>query len=376
MKETITRGAYNFAFYFAMFWVSGLTGLTRAIPPFIQMAADIAALLYIGAFLSLKFYSFIYKPTSETEKPLTSDESWKMPLTAVFVLVGLFILFKYIGKEYVNYALVGYFSLLGLYSVKFWIDNLTEDISLFQPLRELEVAHIEVYRWFKGKYDVSAFDLLGYIISSVIIGIYIYFRDWVSNNIIGAAFCLYGFENIYIGRFSTAFIMLSLFFVYDIYFVFGTTIMVTIALGIDGPIKLLLPRVTDPRNSLIGLGDILVPGLLLTLCLRYDLSEYLNSCMKDPKAKLKKIFPKNSYDFPKPYFTTCFIGYAIGLCITIAVGTIFNASQPALLYLVPTTVIPVIILSITKGDFKKVMAYDEEAETTRLKELIKPSDKA
>lgn len=376
MKVTVTRGAYNFAFYFAMFWVSGLTGLTRAIPPFIQMSVDIAALLYVGAFLSLKFYSFVYKPSSETEKPLTSDESWKMPLTAGFVLVGLFMLFKYIGKEYVNYALVGYFSFLGFCSIKFWIDILCEDVSIFQPLKDMDVAKVEVYRWFEGKLDISVFDVIGYLISAAIIAVYIYFRDWVSNNIIGAAFCLYGFENIYIGSFSTAFIMLGLFFFYDIFFVFGTSIMVTIALGIDGPIKLLLPRVTDPRNSLIGLGDILVPGLLLTLCLRYDLLQYVEKRMKESKGKLKAAFPKTSSEFPKPYFITCFVGYGLGLCLTIAVGTIFNASQPALLYLVPMTVIPVALLSIVKGDFKKILTYNEETEATRLKELIKPANKS
>ena len=152
-------------------------------------------------------------------------------------------------------------------------------------------------------------------------------RDWITNNIIGAAFCLYGFENIYIGKFTTAYLMLGLFFLYDIYFVFGTSIMVTIAMGIDGPIKLVLPRVVDTRNSIIGLGDILVPGLLMSLCLRFDLFNYLNNKMKDSDVKLKRIFPKTSYHFPKPYFITCFIGYGIGLMITLAVGTIFNAGQ-------------------------------------------------
>ena len=375
MSASLTSGIYNLVFYVAMFWISGLTALTQAVPPFLQMLTDAIALLYIGSYMSLKFFAFITAKSAAgaaAEKPMSLDEGWRMPLVAACVLVGLFVLFKYIGKEYVNYALVVYFCGLGLGSIKFWIDSLLEKIKSLDSLRQIPAIKLESSnQWYPFSLDLSLYDIVAYIASGLIVASYVYFRDWASNNIIGAAFCLYGFENLYIGRFTTAFLMLGLFFAYDIYFVFGTTIMVTIAKGIDGPIKLVFPRVIDPRNSILGLGDILVPGLLLTLCLRFDLDLYLRKKMKETGSSLQAIFPKSVSEFPKTYFKTCFIGYVIGLIVTIAVGVIFNAAQPALLYLVPLTVIPVSAVALIKGDVNDMIKYDEEEEGKSLTELLK-----
>jgi len=371
--SSLTSGAYNLVFYVALFWIAGVTAITRAVPPFLQMVIDAISLLYIGSYLSLKFFNFVTKPQAavSTEKPLSSDEGWKMPLVAACVLIGLFTLFKYIGKNYVNYALVGYFSLLGVNAIKFWIDILTEKLKILDGAKKLAICKIEIFRWCPGVFELSAFDICGYIIAAIIVVIYVIFRDWASNNIIGAAFCLYGFENIYIGRFTTAFLMLGLFFLYDIFFVFGTTIMVTIAMGIDGPIKLAFPRVLDPRVSILGLGDILVPGLLLTLCLRFDLVLHVRKLLAKTDATIKEVFPKSASEFSKPYFITCFIGYIIGIIVTIAVGVIYNAAQPALLYLVPLTVLPVTIMGLLRGEISEMIWYDESAEEEKIKKIMK-----
>ncbi len=60
---------------------------------------------------------------------------------------------------------------------------------------------------------------------------------------------------------------------------FGTEVMVTVATKLDGPIKILFPRslVPDPKTgkialSLLGLGDIVIPGFFLALLLRFDAS--------------------------------------------------------------------------------------------------------
>lgn len=54
-------------------------------------------------------------------------------------------------------------------------------------------------------------------------------------------------------------------FVYDVFWVFGTDVMVTVARSFDVPIKLLFPRAlatadTDAQLSMLGLGDIVIPG--------------------------------------------------------------------------------------------------------------------
>lgn len=64
-------------------------------------------------------------------------------------------------------------------------------------------------------------------------------------------------ENFKIG----AILLWGLFF-YDIFWVFGTDVMITVAKNLNAPIKILFPNdlfVEDPKFSLLGLGDIVLP---------------------------------------------------------------------------------------------------------------------
>lgn len=66
-------------------------------------------------------------------------------------------------------------------------------------------------------------------------------------------------------------------FFYDIFWVFGTDVMVTVAKSIDAPIKLQFPftalneeGVEIIKYSMLGLGDIVVPGIFVGMTLKYD----------------------------------------------------------------------------------------------------------
>lgn len=52
--------------------------------------------------------------------------------------------------------------------------------------------------------------------------------------------------------------------------------MLTVAKSIDGPIKLIFPydySETPAKSSMIGLGDIVIPGLFISLCLKFDIDK-------------------------------------------------------------------------------------------------------
>jgi len=73
--------------------------------------------------------------------------------------------------------------------------------------------------------------------------------------------------------------LLILLFFYDIFFVFGTDVMLTVAKGIDAPIKLQFPKDFSGKTSkyaILGLGDIVIPGVFVSLCLRYDFLKHIN----------------------------------------------------------------------------------------------------
>ena len=56
---------------------------------------------------------------------------------------------------------------------------------------------------------------------------------------------------------------------YDVVFVFGSDVMMTVATNFDMPMKLLFP-IKGKGYAMLGIGDIIVPGLLVSMCLRAD----------------------------------------------------------------------------------------------------------
>ena len=109
-------------------------------------------------------------------------------------------------------------------------------------------------------------------------------------------------------------------FFYDIFWVFGTDVMVTVAKSFDAPIKLLFPRAfatadTATQFSMLGLGDIVMPGIFIALLLRYDLrNAHGKPCTN--------VATRATMDFNKPMFNTCLIAYEIGLIVTVLVMSV------------------------------------------------------
>lgn len=70
--------------------------------------------------------------------------------------------------------------------------------------------------------------------------------------------------------FTTGSLVLMSLFVYDVVMVFYTPMMISVATSLDVPMKLTFP---GPKGtaSMLGLGDIVVPGIMLALALRFDL---------------------------------------------------------------------------------------------------------
>ena len=133
--------------------------------------------------------------------------------------------------------------------------------------------------------------------------------------------------------------------------------MVTVAKKLDGPIKILLPRTLEVDEetgrlrdlSLLGLGDIVIPGFFLAILLRFDAHK------ANQRHTIHDIFPK-------PYFHSALIAYMLGLGTTLFVMLRFNAAQPALLYLVPACLLSSFGCALFRGEVKELLAYSEEVE--------------
>ncbi len=139
--------------------------------------------------------------------------------------------------------------------------------------------------------------------------------------------------------------------------------MITVASNIDLPIKLLFPKPnlnnTPQTFGILGLGDIVVPGLVIAVFLRFDFMKHILHKMKC-NANKELLIPLNSAGFSRSYFHMGMVGYLVGIFISQIFGAIFQVPQPALLYLLPCTIFPVILLAILKGNFGEFIGWDEE----------------
>ncbi|XP_022875528.1 signal peptide peptidase-like 2 [Olea europaea var. sylvestris] len=169
---------------------------------------------------------------------------------------------------------------------------------------------------------------------------------WIGQDILGIALIITVLQIVRIPNLKVGTVLLSCAFMYDIFWVFVSkklfheSVMIVVARGDrsgeDGiPMLLKIPRLFDPWGgySIIGFGDILLPGLLVAFSLRYD---WLAN--KSLRAG---------------YFLWAMFAYGLGLLITyIALNLMDGHGQPALLYIVPFTLGTFLALGKKRGDLK------------------------
>lgn len=240
----------------------------------------------------------------------------------------------------VNVLLTVQFSLLTIMSVS----GLVMPLFKFSEESKKILFTIRPPKWLKNALDIpdieaSKATLLMNLLCAIPVGLYFVTRHWLLNNIFGLLFSIVAIRGMNLGSFQIGFILLWLLFFYDIFWVYGTDVMVTVAKNLDIPIKLLYPYDLNGERkfSMLGLGDIVIPGIFVSICLKYDIDRAI-------KNKLK-----NLTEIKLPYFNICFVGYILGIVATFSALLIFNHAQPALLYLVPTCTLTVLALAYSRN---------------------------
>ncbi|XAR71710.1 hypothetical protein NMG60_11018104 [Bertholletia excelsa] len=197
---------------------------------------------------------------------------------------------------------------------------------------------------------------------------------WILNNLLGISLCIAFVSHVRLPNIKICAMLLGCLFVYDIFWVFyserffGANVMVSVAtqqasnpvhtvansLSLPGlqlitkklelPVKIVFPRnlfggVAPGGNAadymMLGLGDMAIPAMLLALVLCFD------------HRKSKEVVNPVELALPKghKYIWYALSGYVIGLVTALAAGILTHSPQPALLYLVPSTLGPIIIVS-------------------------------
>lgn len=304
--------------------------------------------IFFGAFRSISCLQK-QKSSGQKQETMSKKDAAMFPIIASCALVGLYVFFKLFSKEYINLLVSLYFFGLGVLSLT---HLLSPFVSKFVP-ENYQVYHHVVYT--KGeveKEEVINFtfgtgDIIAFVLCSLVGGVYLWNKHWIVNNIFGIAFAVNGVEFLHLNNIMIGCTLLGGLFIYDIFWVFATDVMVTVAKSFEAPIKLVFPQdllenwLHSSNFAMLGLGDIVIPGIFIALLLRFDES------LKRGK---------------KLYFYSSFIAYFFGLVLTIFIMSYFKHAQPALLYLVPACIGIPGTVALIKGDVNALLKYHDHPE--------------
>uniref|UniRef100_A0A3B4DG54 Minor histocompatibility antigen H13 n=1 Tax=Pygocentrus nattereri TaxID=42514 RepID=A0A3B4DG54_PYGNA len=291
--------------------------------------------IFFGALRSVS--SSKSKNSSDMPETITSRDAARFPIIASCTLFGLYLFFKIFSQEYINLLLSMYFFVLGILALSHTMSPFMNRVFPANlPNKQYQLLFTQGTGESKEEivnYEFDTKDLICLGISSVVGVWYVLKKHWVANNLFGLAFALNGVELLHLNNVSTGCILLGGLFVYDVFWVFGTNVMVTVAKSFEAPIKLVFPqdlleRGLDASNfAMLGLGDVVIPGTFRHVILK-----------------------KNS----RTYFYTSFFAYIFGLGFTIFIMHTFKHAQPALLYLVPACIGFPVVVALVKGELTEM----------------------
>lgn len=187
---------------------------------------------------------------------------------------------------------------------------------------------------------------------------------WPLQVFLGICVCLHIIRSVQMPNMKIILLVMLLLFVYDIFFVFitpyftsdGVSVMEKVATGpghgsskFDAPaeyspsetipLSIKIPyfqdcqmKVCTPLYSLIGFGDIVIPGILVSYAAYFD-----------------TIINPVGHRF---YFYFTSLSYAIGLLLTYIALMLMQIAQPALLYLVPCTLAGILGTGLARKEVK------------------------
>eukprot|EP00798_Chlamydomonas_sp_ICE-L_P005127 gene5127-34933_t len=196
-------------------------------------------------------------------------------------------------------------------------------------------------------------DMISAPISIAICVVWVIWRNsdwsWLLQDFLGVSLMLLVLRTLKLNSVKVASVLLSLLFVYDVFWVFleplifgGESVMVVVAKGGSSqeflPMLLRVPRLVYRElggYSMLGYGDVILPGILVAYTRRLDIDLHLPSC-----------------SFGNYFIPTC-LGYCAGLMLTycaLLFSWFGDQGQPALLYLVPCTLGTVFLIAYLRKE--------------------------
>uniref|UniRef100_A0A8C7LB58 Signal peptide peptidase 3 n=1 Tax=Oncorhynchus kisutch TaxID=8019 RepID=A0A8C7LB58_ONCKI len=244
-----------------------------------------------------------------------------------------------------------------------------------------------------GRFTLA--ELLAFSLSVMLVLIWVLTGHWLLMDALAMGLCVAMIAFVRLPSLKVSCLLLSGLLIYDVFwvffsaYIFNSNVMVKVAtqpadnpldvlsrklhlgpgMGRDVPRlslpgKLVFPSSTGSHFSMLGIGDIVMPGLLLCFVLRYDnYKKQANGDAGGPgtPGRMGRV----------SYFHCTLIGYFVGLLTATVASRIHRAAQPALLYLVPFTLLPLLTMAYLKGDLRRMWSepFHTKASSSRFLEV-------
>lgn len=354
-------------YYGAFATLGSLAVVTKFVilPVIVQMLLYTSCILYISCHHSLSMFNKDPETGEVAEvETVSKKDAMMFPVMGSVALFSMYVAYKFFGKYWVNLLLTTYLTLVGFIALG---ETLRPPLECFVPEAcakrstkwEFRIPFVQTAAEEPTKTSFGKVDVLCYIVSAGLSVAYLFEKHWTIHNLFAMSFCIQAVALVSLGKFKVAFMLLTGLFFYDIFWVFGTEVMVAVATQFQGPIKIIFPVSFDPwKQSILGLGDIVIPGIFIAMCLRFDAFNH-KAALKSAGSTEEEVLNYAS-SFPKPFFWSVWVSYLLALILTGVIMFAFNRAQPALLYLVPGTMFTLMGTSLCRGQFSDMLAYDEE----------------
>nr|XP_027215108.1 signal peptide peptidase-like 2A [Penaeus vannamei] len=324
----------------------------------------------VGAYWSGTVRHELYRVQHEQEgehrdvarEPVLPHEETSINMTVrsilgFVVLMCIMLLCLYFLYSYLVYIIIGMFCLASAIATYCCLDPLVSRM----PCGTTRTPYFNIYI-VRGTLMVRQILLLIFAFGLSITWVVLRKEPWawILQDILGIMFSINVLKMIRLPSLKICTFLLCGLVIYDIFFVFitplltsdGKSIMVEVAKG--GPSQEQMPMVLKVPNfdyelskicdlqenyNLLGFGDILIPGLLVSFVHSFDLQA-------GTPCRL--------------YFLINIIGYGSGLVTTFIALWLMSFAQPALLYLVPFTLIPTFVTAAARGEFMAMWRGDSD----------------
>nr|KAJ3423192.1 Signal peptide peptidase-like 2A [Polyrhizophydium stewartii] len=180
---------------------------------------------------------------------------------------------------------------------------------------------------------------------------------WILQDLLGMCLIITSFRFAHFPNTMVAAFILCALFVYDVFWVFGSARFTR-----DGTSVM-----ENPASEDSDAGDVGEPSVSAGVAAKAE-SEETPLLADGGKSEADKpiAIDRRTFPFVNPapprYFAITMAGYLVGFAVTLAVVQITHAAQPALLYLVPGTLLPFVAHAAARGELRAVWSGVSEWE--------------